>query len=114
MGMNQRFLILGITLVILTTLLNGCTEESTNQNAAELQRFVGKWNASETDTFEFFDDGTCMYVIASGAYGINNSQLVITLTGGVTYIYDYVFANNDTTLSLTNVQTDVTTNYTKQ
>jgi len=82
----------------------GCTEEQSKSHP-DLERFVGKWNASDADTREFLDDGSCYYISTYGIYSIKNTSLEIALQNGITRLYDYTFSENDTILDLTLVQT---------
>ena len=98
--MNKKKLLIFTLIIISLLFVCGCQEQSENPNATEMQRFIGSWAATETDTLDFYEDGSCKYVLASGFYGINNSYLVITLNSGAIYTYDYSFLKNDTELSL--------------
>ena len=112
--MRKQLLLVGITIMLLTIGLSGCTQETTI--SGEMKKFIGTWNADETDVFIFSADGSCAYTVfeTPGSYAINNSKLVVILQTGTTYTYTYEFSDSDTTLALTNADTGVTTTYTKQ
>ena len=113
--MKKELFIIGSVVLLLTIGLSGCTEEEDiNANTVEMAKFVGSWNASEVDVFNFSADGTCKYVTTLGAYSIKNSQLVVVLENGLTRTYDYDFSVNNTVLTLRNIDLGDTTVYTKQ
>lgn len=112
--MKKVFFIIGTVVFLLIVGMSGCVEEAIDIDTEEMLRFVGLWEASETDTFVFTASGACRYVTTSGTYSIENGQLVIALKNGVDRTYDYVFSDDDATLTLKNVDIGDTTAYKKQ
>lgn len=110
-NMNKKMLVVGTIILFLTVGLSGCNE---NKSGSRLDKFLGIWAsaADENYTITFYSDGTFArgeYV--SGNYSITDNKLVLDTidnTPGThpdnrefTATFDYVFSNNDKTLTLT-------------
>ena len=115
--MKKQLLLVGITIMLLTIGLSGCTQEDTT--SGEMKKFIGTWNADVNDVFIFSENGACKYVDTSGTYSVENNQLSTVLNNGQTRTYTYEFSDNGNTLALTTIPdnvviTEVTTIYTRQ
>ena len=86
----------------------------------DYNRFVGTWKTPEpltSDTMIFFSDGSYSWSYLSGNYEIKDGNLVINLYGSGgsgTFIYSYVFSNDDNILTLMDINTDKEIEYVKQ
>ena len=114
--MKKQLVIIGIVAVLVTVGLSGCETER-DRLVVEKSKFVGTWQNSTIDfttTINFFLNGTCEYDIVSGTWNVTDGKLVIVFSDGYSRIYDYVFSNNDRTLSLTQTTVGVAKVFTKQ
>ena len=78
-------------------------------------KFVGTWQyelESDLLKYTFFSDGTYLRESTNGTYELTGGKLV--LHGQATLSYDYSFYNNDNTLNITLVGTEVTTVLTRE
>ena len=112
--MKKVFLIFGVVVFLMIVGLSGCVQEGIEVDTDEMLRFVGIWEASENDVFIFAANGACRYITTKGSYRIEDGQLVVFLENGIDRTYDYIFSNDDATLTLTNIDIGDTTVYTKQ
>jgi len=107
--MNKQLVIIGITVLLITVGLSGC---SNNQINTDKNKFVGSWSTVDGHAITtFFSDGSCSFptVPLKQKYDIKDGKLVITFEGQFTFTYSYLFSNNDNTLTLTlNGQTNST------
>lgn len=94
--------------------MSAALNESDNQGntdvSNDLLKFVGTWQyelESDILKYTFFSDGAYLHESTNGTYEITGGKLV--LHGQATLSYDYSFYNNDNTLNITLVGTDVTT-----
>ena len=99
--------------------MSAALNESDNQGntdvSDDLLKFVGTWQyelESDLLKYTFFSDGTYLHESTNGTYEITGGKLV--LHGQATLSYDYSFYNNDNTLNITLVGTDVTTVLTRE
>lgn len=100
----KKIPILLIALMVISVgFLSGCNEEN-NSLTDEESIFVGTWKGDGLwDIIAFFSDRTCShYLDLSGTWEIKDGKLVITEKDGL-FKYDYLFTNDDNTLTLTNV-----------
>ena len=100
--MKAQVLVIGVVGILLSVGLSGC--EEADQTSQEKDRFLGTWTDTVEDTIivlEVYSDGSCTYVDDPGTWDVQDGLFVIILTNGLTFRFQYVFANNDTTLSLT-------------
>ena len=98
-----------ITLLLVSTMtilvcLTGCMSEK--------DKFVGTWKTTVI-TYTFFSDGTLSVNGISGTYEIKDDKLVIS-SNDVSGTFDYSFSNDDTTLTLVDVNYGVTTTLQKE
>ena len=98
--------------------LSGCNQVS-NTLTPEKSKFVGTWvNAtSPYTTIKLLSDGTCSYSSNSGAWDLKGGKLVMDLLNDdvpFTLTYNYIFSDNDKTLSLTSMSGVEPRVYTKQ
>jgi hypothetical protein len=83
----------------------------------EKNKFVGTWEGTISEwgtgnlTIVLFSDSTfslrtfgrTLLGAFSGTWDIKDGKFVLTLDTGGQIVYSYVFSNNDTTLTITNV-----------
>lgn len=99
--------------------LSGCNQVNNALNP-EKNKFVGTWinNAGYMNiTISLFSDGTCAYMGISGIWDLKDGKLVIDMPNTnppLTATYNYIFSNNDRTLTLTDINAGSNTVYTKQ
>jgi uncharacterized protein YceK len=115
--MKKQLVIIGIVAILVTIGLSGCEDINKNINP-EKNKFVGTWQNTTLDfttTINLFSDGTCSYMGLAGTWDVKDSKFVMDFTDtGVAWTYNYVFSNNDSTLSLTTTAGGLTQVYTKQ
>ena len=113
--MKRKIVIVGMTLVLLTVVLIGCTSTKTNE-----EKFLGSWiteisaGQEETAVFNFFPNGTFSFVVTFllnesdvnfttltfwEPYTINDEKIVMVIEGK-TEILEYSFSDNDNVLTL--------------
>lgn len=81
----------------------------------EESRFVGTWKTNMGPTLIFYSDGTCTYGITDTFYEIKDGKLVVKdPESGTVLTYDYYFSDDDTKLTLIDVNSGITTTYIKQ
>ena len=113
--MNKHLLVSGIAVLLICVGLSGCTDTVTNIGLDS--RFTGTWQEQQFHIgyFTFFSDGTGSMSGLSSIWDLKSGKLVITtVEGEYTLTYDYVFSNNDNTLTLTDVGLGTSMIYTKQ
>jgi len=115
--MKKQLVIIGIVAILVTVGLSGCNQVTNTVNP-EKSKFVGTWQNTTLDlttTINLFSDGTCSYIGLPGTWDVKDGKLVMDFTdSGVDWTYNYVFSNNDRTLSLTSTAGGLTQVYTKQ
>ena len=112
------FLIIGVFLI--STTLSGCNQVS-NSLDTERNKFIGTWKTSSEVpsinwTMTLFSDGTCSGAVTGDTWELEEGKLVFIATtqdGAVVGVYNYIFPNN-TTLTLTDVNTGGSKVYSKQ
>lgn len=135
--MKKQLVFIGILALLVSVGLSGCSSNSnntsqnntnnippTNPSDNEKNKFVGTWSRqygpNTVLTATFFSDGT---MTASSAYidfyygsnwELKDGMLTINLAGTVVRAYNYVFSNNDKTLTLTLAGQTSSIIYTKQ
>lgn len=105
----KKILVIFGTVLMLVVLMCGCTDNITGGLSSEEQRFVGRWKTGIADSI-FRDDGTCTFGGSEYTFKVEEGALV--LTGEITFIYDYVFSDNDNIVALT--QNDYTQTLVRQ
>jgi hypothetical protein len=115
--MKKQLVIIGIVALLVSVGFSGCNQVSNTINP-EKNKFVGIWQNTTLDlttTINLFSDGTCSYMGLLGTWDVKDGKLVMDFTdSGFTWTYNYVFSNNDRTLSLTFTAGGLTQVYTKQ
>ena len=108
--MKKIGLVLIILIMIITGFLSGC-----NSLNSDKDKFVGTWKTSLGITSALFSDGTCTIAGVSGTWDIKDSHLVVVLANLPTQsTFTYFFSNDDKTVTLTDISTNISTTYTKQ
>jgi len=105
--MKKILVIFGV--LMLVVLMCGCTElngsdDSQQVEDSEMSRFVGTWQNSEYSyqTITCFSNGSCLYLGEVGDYELKDGKFVFNFfILGESFVHDYVFSNNDNTLTLT-------------
>jgi hypothetical protein len=130
--MNKHFIVIGTAVLLLVVGLSGCNEIG-NPFDTEKNKFVGTWTMIEGEagvsgamgdfvsTYTFFSDGTVPIEHIGGSFSseweVKDGKFVIYVGGDVpgsfTYVYDYSFSDDDTTLTLINSDDEQAT-YQKQ
>ncbi|KYK23783.1 hypothetical protein AYK24_00690 [Thermoplasmatales archaeon SG8-52-4] len=110
----KKYLILHLVIVMFIGIfLSGCSESQ----SIEEQRFVGTWIMEEMETtITFYSNGEIKGVFGD-KYEIKDGKFVILtrFAGGYNQeFYSYSFYNNDTRLTLTNIETEVIHNLIKK
>jgi len=111
-----------ILILLSVTGLSGCVEENNNyivedNNYIIENKFVGTWQTGSgisRSAITFFSDGTGSLASGSTVWMIKNGKLVVYWGEGIALTYNYSFSNGDTILTLIDVNSDLTTVYTKQ
>ena len=116
--MNKQFLVIGVFVFLLIVGLTGCTEEkdtSLNQNATEENKFLGTWY-NNSWTITFFSDGTYTESFQADPWEIKDAKLLLYSDfSKVSFgLFDYDFSENDSKLTLTQVNNGKITVFTKQ
>ena len=103
--MNKKILISGIAILLVCVSLSGCFENRDN-------RFVGTWAHRDYGSiFEYFSDGKGTIQGTPMTWEIKDGKLVMKwLDGESALTYNYEFSENNTKLTLTNVN-DGSVNY---
>ena len=83
-------------------------KESTDIFANEKSRFIGSWEATKNSSLYMFKpDGSFIFSSKQGDYEINKNNTVLLNYGSYedfsTLRYTYQFSNDDTILTLTNI-----------
>ena len=109
--MKKQLAIIGIVAILVTVGLSGCNQVSNSLNP-ESRRFIGTWEPESSAMmfiggFIFESDGTLFaFGQKAGTWAVKNNRLELYMTGpggSGTVVYNYVFSDNDTTLTLTPV-----------
>jgi hypothetical protein len=116
--MKKQLVFIGIVAILVSVGLSGCEDINKNINP-EKSKLVGTWiNAtSPYTTIKLLSDGTCSYSSNSGAWDLKGGKLVMDLRSGdvpFTLTYNYIFSNNNETLTLTSESGGLSRVYTKQ
>jgi hypothetical protein len=111
--MKKQLMIVGIVLIFLVVGFSGCSEKS------DEEKFVGTWKNTEPsyNTITFQPDGNGSSSGLSMFWEIKDGKLVVTTSiSGVPHetIYDYVFSNDDQSLTLTDTYSELSYTYAKQ
>ena len=116
-GMKKQLIIIGTIVLLVCVELTGCNEVNDNL-PPEKSKFVGKWvntTLNFTTILNFFSDGTFSYIEYSGTWDLKDGQLVMEFRElGLNWTKNFVFSNNDRTLSLTFPTGGKTQVFTKQ
>ena len=103
-------LLVGIVVMLCVSVgLSGCTDDGTDNTNMDFDKFIGTWGyGSESNLlkYTFYENGTYTHGTTNGTWELDNGQLV--LYGFAKLRYNYEFSDNDNTLSITIVGSDVT------
>ena len=117
---QRKLIILSIGVFLIFTTFSGCNQLS-NTLETERNKFIGTWKTSSEVpsinwTMTLFSDGTCSGAVTGDTWALKEGKLVFIATtqdGTVVGEYYYFFPNN-TTLTLTDVNTGGSKVYSKQ
>jgi len=117
---QRKLIILSIGVFLIFTTFSGCNQLS-NTLETERNKFIGTWKTSSEVpsinwTMTLFLDGTCTGAVTGNTWELKNGKLVFIVTnqgGTVVGAYNYIFSDN-TTLTLSDVNTGSSKVYTKQ
>ena len=108
--MKKQLLIVGMIVILLTVVLSGCNENSTENNTNK-EKILGAWLANITTgpnkggggKYTFFSNGTFLASSTTtevwGIFDITDENLTMSAEG-VTFTYDYTFSDNDNKITL--------------
>jgi len=107
--MKKQLLIIGITLVLITVGMSGCTDNNLSSKSNE-EKLIGSWdvrdiNANSTQyVATFFTNNSVKATFPSGekswdTYAMTDQSLKFTQYGGGT-TFEYSFSDNDNKLTL--------------
>jgi len=110
--MKKQLIIIGIVALLVCVGLSGCEQLSRDN------RFVGTWKGNlDYSIITFFSDGTFTsgagLFAGSGTWEIKDGKLVLNAPNGAVS-FNFVFSNNDNTLTLTLTGSTVSEVFTKQ
>jgi len=119
--MNKHLIVIGMTLMLLVVGLCGCNEIS-NPLTSEEDRLVGSWREQiSKGIIILFSDGTLLMsatgLSVSGEWEVKDGKFFMTMTFEETTqssAWDYSFSDDDNTLYLTDLETDITSIYKRQ
>jgi hypothetical protein len=111
--MKKQLVIIGITTLLIITGLSGCSTTNNNENqlkntlTPEMSKIIGSWKTNPENinwTFDFFTNGTFqrMEGVVDGNYTIKEGKLVLAYSNEIWMgdTFDYIFSNNNNTLTL--------------
>ena len=103
----------GIVVILLIVSFSGCTQDN-NSLDKEKNKFVGIWYKTNYLVMDLNLDGTCSYLEQSGTWDLKDGKLVLELSSGLNFSFNYAFSDSDLTLKLTSTLDGSTTVYTKR
>lgn len=119
----KQLVIIGIIIILVTVGLSGCNEIN-NTVDPDKNNFIGTWQNTtrnitsvHNNTLILFSNGSLSFKNFSGTWDIKDGKLLIEITTGKgfgNFIYNYMFSNDDRTLTLTNSLDSSTVVWTKQ
>jgi len=86
------------------------SEQNGGGGGNDFDKFIGAWGEGETISITFSSDGTYSSG-GDGTFELSDGKLVLTNLGDT---FEYSFSDDDNTLTLTNIDTEVVTILTKQ
>jgi len=104
--MKKQLLIIGITLVLITVGLSGCSDNNLSSKSND-EKIIGRWTGTMSGTtqimtFQFYSNGSFFNSVGKqgvwGTYAMTDTTLVGT-SGGVTHTVEYSFSDNDNKLT---------------
>jgi hypothetical protein len=108
--MKKQLLIIGITLVLITVGLSGCTDNNLSSKSND-QKILGRWTGTQPSTpeiaiFNFYTNGSLYMGVNEQfiwlTYAMTDETLVLQ-SKGETRSLEYSFSNNDNKLTLIEV-----------
>jgi hypothetical protein len=113
--MKKQLHIFGITLLLLTIGLSGCTDNNLSSKSNE-EKIIGKWkatfpNTNVTPISNFYINGSFLVTIAGqtawATYAMTDDTLAFSVQGSSeTTTLEYTFSNNDNRLTCIEVDGD--------
>jgi hypothetical protein len=106
--MKKRLLLLGITLLVLSVVFSGCTDNTNESSTRNTEKILGKWTATIPNTPLIitmnFVTNTIYYESMNetriwGTYTMTEETITLQ-SGGVPHTFHYSFSNDQNTLSL--------------
>ncbi|VVB62289.1 Uncharacterised protein [uncultured archaeon] len=116
--MKKQLVIIGILALLFIVGLSGCEQNSNTSNPDE-NKFVGTWQNTTrniTRTISLSSDGSCSFSNFTGTWYLQNGIFIMNFPDSyLTYRFNYLFSNNNRTLSLSSaVGSSITQVFTKQ
>jgi hypothetical protein len=111
--MKKQLLFLGITLLVLSVVFSGCTDNKNGSSTINTEKILGKWTATIPNTPLIvtmnFVTNTSYYESMNetriwGTYTMTDETITLQ-SGGVPHTFQYSFSNNDDTLTLLETNT---------
>jgi len=102
--MKKQLIIIGITVLLITVGLSGCTN---SDNGGENSEFIGTWKdyPGYSNSFTFLSDGTGLWAGDEMLWEIKDDKLEINTEASETNMtYIYTFSDNYQILTLTFVK----------
>ena len=107
--MKKQLLVIGITLVLMTVVLSGCTDNNLISKSNE-EKLIGSWDVRNIDVAStqyvatFLTNNSVKVTYPSGeifwdTYAMTDQSLKFTKYGGGT-TFEYSFSDNDNKLTL--------------
>lgn len=105
--LRKQLVIIGITLVLLTIGLSGCSDNNLSSKSNQ-EKILGNWIATlpesnETPIFIFYENGSYSIFIAEQTiwvkYTMTDTMLTVSMDSS-SNTAEYYFSNNDNTLTL--------------
>ena len=116
--MNKKFIILSIILLFLLMGLSGCYDRGGVTLKGDEDRIVGTWvTDSPYDTLTFTASGKCKKFTYDGTWEIEDEKLIIVYemrSKPIENTYQYSFSDNNSTLTLININNGYTLIYSKK
>jgi hypothetical protein len=126
--MKKQLIVIGAVALLVSVVLSGCNQVNNSSNSQgtnslnnEEMKFVGSWVNISTSgmvtAINLFSDNTSVFNTMSGTWELKDGKLFITFNSAYpisNLTYNYVFSNNNSTLSLTLTEGGVAQIFTKR
>jgi len=111
--MNKKLIAIGIVLVFLVVGLSGC--QDIGNNNPEKNKFIGTWEPANVNhpTLICYSDGTGSLGNSQMDWELKDEKFLVKnlFQGHTTFTYEYGFSDDNNTLSLKDLNTNVISDY---